>query len=74
VRLKIVITDNLSGISEYSLRINGKWVLAEYDAKNDLLMYEYDTNTLRRTKLNVELIVIDRKDNFTRITKELYLL
>jgi hypothetical protein len=74
VRLKIVITDNLSGISEYSLRINGKWVLAEYDAKNDLLMYEYDSNTLRRTKLNVELIVIDRKDNFTRITKELYLL
>lgn len=72
--LKIVITDNLSGISEYSLRINGKWVLAEYDAKNDLLMYEYDTNTPRRTKLNVELIVIDRKDNFTRITKELYLL
>ena len=72
--LKIVIIDNLSGISEYSLRINGKWVLAEYDAKNDLLMYEYDTNTPRRTKLNVELIVIDRKDNFTRISKELYLL
>jgi hypothetical protein len=43
--LSFIIEDKQSGISKYSLRINGKWVLAEYDAKNDLLTYTFDEET-----------------------------
>jgi len=40
-----LVTDYLSGISRYSLFINGKWTLAEYDAKYDLLTYYFDEKT-----------------------------
>jgi hypothetical protein len=71
--LRIIISDNLSGIAEYRLTINGKWVLADYDAKNDLLTYEFDATTSRRQKLIAELIVIDRKDNITHLKKDIYI-
>lgn len=41
----LVITDNLSGIGRYDLWLNGTWVLAEYDAKKDLLTYYFDEDT-----------------------------
>lgn len=43
--LTFVITDNLSGIDKYHVYVNDKWVLAEYDAKSDLLTYYFDTET-----------------------------
>lgn len=71
--IRVIISDNLSGIAEYRMTVNGKWVLADYDAKNDLLSYEFDANTPRKQKLNVELIVIDRKDNITHLKKQIYI-
>jgi murein DD-endopeptidase MepM/ murein hydrolase activator NlpD len=62
VALRFKITDNFSGIDSYTLRINGKWVLAEYDAKNDLVEYFFDENTPER-KLDMELTVSDKKAN-----------
>jgi len=38
VRFKI--RDNLSGISNFEATINGKWLLLNYDAKNDIIMSE----------------------------------
>lgn len=43
--ISFVITDNLSGILNYQLYLNDKWVLAEYDAKSDILTYNFDNNT-----------------------------
>jgi hypothetical protein len=40
--LKLVISDELSGIASYRGMLNGKWILMEYDAKNDLLIYTLD--------------------------------
>lgn len=40
--LKIKVTDNLSGVSIYRGTIDGKWVLFEYDLKNNLLSYTFD--------------------------------
>ena len=34
---KLTITDAASGVKDYDVFIDGEWVLAEYDAKNDLL-------------------------------------
>ena len=40
--IKIKIYDNLSGIKSYRGTINGKWILMDYDAKNQLLTYAFD--------------------------------
>ena len=39
------ISDNLSGILNYDLFVNDKWVIAEYDAKVNLLTYYFDSET-----------------------------
>lgn len=38
--LQFTISDNLSGIKTYRATINGKWILAEYDAKNKKLIID----------------------------------
>ena len=40
--LKFKVTDNLSGIENFRGTIDGKWVLFEYDMKNNLLSYTFD--------------------------------
>lgn len=36
------ITDNFSGIGSYKVLLNNRWVAADFDAKNDLLIYQAD--------------------------------
>jgi len=43
--ISIKITDNLSHIDTYRAEINGKWILMEYDAKNDMLYHYFDERT-----------------------------
>jgi hypothetical protein len=43
-QVKITISDNLSGIAGYRGSLNGKWILMEYDAKNNVLIYTVDEN------------------------------
>jgi hypothetical protein len=69
ISLRFKMVDNFSGIDSYVLRINGKWALAEYDAKNDLLEYFFDENTPKE-KLQIELVVTDNKKNQTTFKSE----
>jgi hypothetical protein len=39
------IRDNLSGIGKYNLYLNDQWVLAEYDAKLNILTFFFDGQT-----------------------------
>jgi hypothetical protein len=39
------LVDNLSGISSYNLFVNEKWILGEYDAKSNLIVYYFDEDT-----------------------------
>ncbi len=48
--IRFTISDNLSGIKSYQGLIDGKWVLFEYDAKNDLLFYSFDSKRLISNK------------------------
>ncbi len=43
--IRIRISDELSGIKSYRGTMNGKWVLMDYDPKNELLVYEIDDRT-----------------------------
>ena len=40
--IQVKIADNLSGINTYIGKLNGKWILMDYDRKNRLLTYTFD--------------------------------
>ncbi len=67
--ISLIITDNLSGIDKYNVFVNGKWVLAEYDAKSDMLTYFFDAET-PKGKMNFKVEIKDRVGN----SSELYFL
>lgn len=55
--IRVKISDDLSGIKSYRGAMNGNWILMDYDAKNDLLVYEIDDRTqkgINKFKLVVE--------------------
>ena len=63
-KIQLKISDNLSGIETFSGTIDGKWVLFEYDLKNNLLSYAFDKKRFQFNKkhtLNLE--VTDYKGN-----------
>jgi hypothetical protein len=60
--LQLQITDELSGINSYRGMLNGKWILMDYDAKNDLLIYSYDERLAKDENI-FELKVTDKKNN-----------
>lgn len=58
------ITDNFSGIASYNLRVDGNWVLAEYDPKNDLLIVRPQEPYLKKGMLHkAELQITDNRGN-----------
>lgn len=59
------ISDNLSGLKNFSGYIDGKWVLMEFDAKTATLWHSFDERTATG-KHNLELVVSDVKDNVKR--------
>jgi len=62
--IKIKITDELSGIKSYEPSIDGNWALFEYDQKNDMLIYRFDENRIKKgTDHKLVLKVTDNKDN-----------
>jgi hypothetical protein len=64
--LKIRITDELSGINTYEPQIDGEWALFEYDQKNNMLIYNFDPERIRKgSKHNLILKVSDNKDNIS---------
>ena len=63
-RLKIKIKDCETGINKYDIYVNDKWVIGEYDAKNNLLFYEIDNHFIKGTN-NVKVVVSDCVNNKT---------
>ncbi len=71
--LRLWITDNLSGIKSYSGTVDGKWVLFEYDAKNNLIFYRFDTTkTTRGTNHKLNVTVSDNKNNIKVLNTDFY--
>ena len=62
--LRFTIVDHLSGIEKYEGYIDNKWVLFEYDPKNDLLEYTFDSERIHKgSDHELELYVTDAKGN-----------
>ena len=62
-KINIRITDDLSGIASYRGEIDGAFVLFEYDSKNSLLTYTFDTERLSQGDHHLQLTVTDRCGN-----------
>jgi len=62
-KIRFRITDNLSGINEYNGYIDDKWVLFEYDAKNNLITYHFDEYISKGKRHQIKLTVSDQKEN-----------
>ncbi len=58
------ISDNLSGIRSYRGTLNGKWILMDFDAKSDLLVYSFD-DRIKPGKNSFRLVVRDAVGNET---------
>lgn len=52
------IKDEISGIDDYEATLNGKWLLMEWDPKNDLLFYDID----KRLKKGVNQFMLKVSD------------
>lgn len=61
--LRIKIEDDLSGIASYRATINGKFILMEYEYKDNSLTYHFSDGIIKDTENNLKLIVIDNVGN-----------
>lgn len=68
--LRINVIDSLSGIQRIRAELNGKWLLMDYDAKNNLLFYEIDERMLKGENHFV-LTVTDKVGNAARFEAKL---
>ena len=59
------IADNFSGIKNYNIFINDKWVLAEYEPKQKRLRYYFDENLPKSQNFIIKVIVEDSVGNIT---------
>lgn len=60
--LRVEIDDKGSGIKSYEMYVNDRWVLADYDAKNKLLMYQID-NHIKKGHNTFKVVVTDMVGN-----------
>lgn len=71
--LRFKITDNLSGIETIRGTIDGKWVLFEYDPKNNLISYTFDKTRIQYKKNHsINLEVTDYKGNASTYKANFY--
>jgi len=67
----VTITDDFSGIKSYETMIDGEWALAEYDAKNNLLIYRPENPYIKENTLHrMELTVTDNRGNSSVLKSE----
>ncbi len=67
-RISILMDDKESGIEEYRVEVNGKFILFEYEPKKNLLFYEIDEN-LKAGNNTLVVKVMDKLGNTTRLSR-----
>lgn len=70
--LIVQISDNLSGIQRIRPELNGKWLLMDYDPKNNLLVYVMDERMLKGEN-RFSLTVTDKCGNSAKFEAKLIL-
>jgi len=70
--LSLYISDDLSGINEYSATLNGEWILMEYEPKRNTITYNFDDKILDKNECNLKVEVVDNVGNKTTFTSTFY--
>jgi len=68
-KIEFKINDNLSGINQYTAKIDGRWALLEYDKKNDRFTFNFEQANIPQGKHTFELSITDKKNNRTYVKK-----
>lgn len=68
-QLSFTVSDNLSGIADYAVYINGTWQIAEYDAKSSTITCYFD-DTVPLGTLTIKAEVMDKVGNTGKIEVE----
>lgn len=63
--LKLIISDDLSGINSYRAKINNQWILMEYEYKDRSLTYDLSDIAFKDATHLLEVIVTDNVGNST---------
>ena len=63
--LKLRISDDISGIKSYRATVNGKFILMEYESKNNTLTHDFNDGVVTETENNLKVIVTDNVGNST---------
>ncbi len=61
--IKLRITDDLSGIKSYRATVNGKFILMEYEYKNNTLTHNFSDGVVTETENKLKVIVTDNVGN-----------
>jgi len=70
--LKVKISDDLSGIDSFRATVNGKFILMEYEYKNNTLTHYFSDGVLTETENNLKVIVTDNVGNVTTYTAKFF--
>lgn len=70
--LRLHISDDLSGIDSYAARLNGEWILMEYEPKTNTLTYNFDDRILDKTACELEVVVTDNVGNSTTFNSSFF--
>lgn len=70
--LKVKIADDLSGIDSYRATVNGKFILMEYEYKNNTLTHYFSDGVVTETENNLKVIVTDNVGNTTTYTAKFF--
>lgn len=70
--LRLYISDDLSGIESYEAKIDGQWVLMEYEYKNGSLTFDFDDLEFEGSKHDLEVKVTDNVGNSTTFNTSFY--
>ncbi len=63
--LKVKISDDLSGIKSYRATVNGKFILMEYEYKQNLLTHDFADSVVTETENHLKIEVVDNVGNTT---------
>lgn len=70
--LKLKISDDLSGINAYRATVNDKFILMEYEYKNNTLTHYFSDGVVTETENNLKVIVTDNVGNTTTYTAKFF--
>ena len=71
-RIRLKVSDDLSGIKSYRGEIDGEWILLEYSPKHSSLIYDFSDKKFTSAKHLLKVIVVDNVGNTNTIEATFY--